>query len=68
MPTKAAQERKPRERNENARYRNVSIDREVHEELVAIQSTLAEELGFVPTIPQTIRLLIKRATPKAISA
>ena len=56
-----ATEKPRRTRNEEARYRNVTIDREVHESLVAAQGKLAEELGFEPTISQTLRAIIKRA-------
>lgn len=50
--------------NETAKYRNVTLDREAHEALVAIQRDLTEELGFEPTLAQTVRLLIKRASNK----
>jgi hypothetical protein len=61
MPTTTAQERPRRTQNPDVRYRNVTLDREVHEQLVAAQGKLAKELGFEPTLSQTLRALIKRA-------
>lgn len=56
-----AGERGRRSTNPDARYRNVTLDREVHEQLVAAQAKLAKEFGFEPTLSQTIRALIKKA-------
>jgi hypothetical protein len=51
-----------RQRNATARYRNITVDREVHEQLVAVQAKLKDELGFEPSLSQTVRAIIKRAT------
>jgi hypothetical protein len=44
-----------------ARRKNVSLDAEAQESLVAVAETLEKKLGFRPTLTQTVMWLVRNS-------
>jgi hypothetical protein len=60
-PRKRGPKLRPPEELALARRKNVSLDAEAQESLVAVAETLEKKMGFRPTLTQTVMWLVRNS-------